>query len=315
MMSLLTIALSSCFFLAIQMEPEIIQELHIESYVGENVTLVCPFIFQLFERPKVEEEIKWTDGQNGKIFGTCDKAEAKWQDFQDDGFHFKFSDRCDENIVLVEARKPGDFSYICSVWKSGKEMEVMTFSVRVSLKCRIRRLPTCFQQFSHLVDINCKYRSGVQNSSDLTKIMRFERNNETFYPDALFPDQITLRENVSKVENLSQIYCVSNEQSVPCKYEENYPNVTLGIMPLVNMVFEGENATFECMSGGEITNHENEWNVPNLDVSRTSGTAESILHINNVTLADDGLPVHCSLNEGVLSAKAILKVQKTLLRD
>ena len=289
--------------------------------VGENVKLECPFIFGfLFTGPMVEEEIRWTGGNDGPILGICNKYRNEWEDYlPNDGFTFEHADGCDKNVVSIEARKPGQFSYVCSLWRVGSEVDRlvnnMTFSVNVScsneslLECNIRQLPSKFPQWSQLVDINCEDPCGVENSSDAIEI-HFEMNNEILHPDVVFSSHITLRENISWIrERSSQIYCVSHNKSTACEVASR--NTTIRIKPLMNRVFEGETATFECIYEGMGMNPEYEWWISRHDqLSRISRSISPILNISNVSPTDDGIDVRCNceVNEEILTAWATLDV-------
>ena len=292
--------------------------------VGENVKLECPFIFGfLFTGPMVEEEIRWTGGHDGPILGICNKYRNEWEDYwSNDGFKLEHADGCDKNVVSIEARKPGHFSYVCSLWRVGSEVDRlvnnMTFSLRVScsdeslLECKLRYLPSKFLQWSQLVEINCEDLCGVGDSSDGIETMRFEMNNKILHPDAVFSNHITLRENTSFTrETSSQVYCVSHNMSAACEFEKASRNATIGIKPLVNRIFEGESPTFECIFEGIGRNPEYEWWISRYDqLSRISWSMNPILNISNVSLADDGIAVRCTciVSGEILTAWAILDV-------
>ena len=296
--------------------------------VGENVKLECLFIFGFpFTGPVVEEEIRWTGGHDGPIFGICNNRN-EWEDYgPNDGFILEHADGCDKNVVSIEARKPGLFSYVCSLWRVGSEVDRlrlvnnMTFSVRVSCskeqECKIRQLPSKFLQWSQLVEINCEDLCGVENSSDAIETMYFEMNNEIFHPEAVFSNHITFRENVSWIrETSSQIYCVSHNKSTACEFEEVSRNATIGIKPLMNRVFEGETATFECIYEGIGRHPEYEWWISRHDqLSRISRSMNPILNISNVSQTDDGIAVRCicDVNGEILTAWATLDVLGSLV--
>ena len=293
--------------------------------VGENVKLECPFIFgsgKLMEEEEKEEEeeIRWTGGHDGPILVICNKYKNEWEDYgPNDGFMLEHTEGCDKNVVSLEARKPGILSYVCSLWsvgRGGDRMENnMTFSVRVLCsnkhKCRIKQLPSTCLQWSQLVDIKCEDPCGVENSSDAIE-MHFEMNNEILHPDVVFSSHITLRENVTlRRETSSQVYCVSHNKSTACEFEDTSHNATIGITPLVNRVFVGETATFECIYEGMGINPEYEWWISHHDqLSRISRSISPILNISNVTPTDDGIDVRCNCeaNEEILTAWATLDV-------
>ena len=171
----------------------------------------------------------------------------------------------------------------------------MTFSVRVSCsnenKCQIKQLPSTFLQSSQLVEMNCEDICVVGYSSDANETMHYKINNEILYSDAVFSSHITLRENISLIrETSSQIYCVSHNKSTACEFEEASRNTTIGIRPLVNRVFEGETATFECIYKGMGINPKYEWWISRYDqLSRMSKSINPIVNMSNVSLADDGI--------------------------
>ena len=293
--------------------------------VGENFKLECPFIFGFSFKGHVEEEeeeeIRWTGGHDDPTLGVCNKYRNKWEDYwPNDGFIFEHADGCDKTVVSVEARKSGKFSYVCSLWSVGtgvdRMINNMTFSVRVSCssehKCKIRELPSKFLQWSERVEINCEDLCGAQNSSDAIEMIHFEIDNKILHPNAVFSSHITLRENVSWIkETSSQIYCVSQNKSTACEVEESSRNATIGIKPLMNRVFEGETATFECVYEGIGMNPEYEWWISHHGrFSRISRSINPIINISNVSLADDGIAVRCTciVSGEILTAWAILDV-------
>ena len=246
----------------------------------------------------------------------------EWEDLvQNDGFKFGPALGCENFFVSVEARKPGNFSYVCSLWSVGSGREIMknnmTFSVRVScsdlslLDCKIRQLPAKFLRWSQLVEINCEDICGLENS-DTIETMHFKVNNEILHPDAVFSSHITLRENTSLTrQTSSQIYCVSHNKSTACEFEEASRNATIGIKPLVNRVFEGVTATFQCIYEGIGITPEYEWWISRYGkFSRISRSINPIINISNVSLADDGIAVRCTciVSGEILTAWAILDV-------
>ena len=198
-------------------------------------------------------------------------------------------------------------------WRqNGKQYDI---SVRVSCsnehKCQIKQLPSTFLQWSQLVDIHCEDPCGMESSSDAIE-MHFEMNKEILHPDVVFSNHIILRENICWIkETASQIDCVSHNMSTACEFEEASRNTTIGIKPLVNRVFEGETAIFECIYEGIGINPEYEWWISRYDqLSRLSLSINPMINISRVSLADDGMTVRCNcdVNGEILTAWATLDV-------